>query len=308
MLHFLKGQPFALEITDHHLRLMQLKGHEKKYEMIAKGQQEMPAGAIANGEILQPEILQEQLEKLFSDPKLSPLQQSECLVSIPETQIYRCLISIPFTLKGPLLKNAIEDELQKKIPLPLEEIKYHSSMYNLDDSLLLAITASPKNLLNKYKVSLENAKLKPVAFEPEAISLLRNFEINPDQNYLIIVKLGNNFNWYLLWGNIIFDSNTLSAESEEKLKDLLSRDLKKSIAFFESETKSELSHTYIISSQEEFLPWSENLSKEFGFPLIYFKDSKAPSHILPEDEPEWITLKGLALGGLKSNFHLNLLK
>lgn len=187
--------PVGLDISDYSLKLIQLnkKGRDA-IDIQAISRVELPKGVIENGEILSQEKLIESIKTLFIEPKKGKITSREVVVCLPETKTYLKLIKIE---KSPnQINQIIESEIEKNIPIPINEIYYDWQIVESGkqfDSVLVG--ACSRKIVNQYIDSLKKAKLSILGLEIEAIAISRSLlkeesiktrKPEKQNNYLII--------------------------------------------------------------------------------------------------------------------------
>jgi len=173
-LHKKSKYPIGLDISDYSLKLIQLnKKRRDSIDIQAISKVSLEKGIINDGEIVNKIKTIEAIKKLLDKPLKGKISSHDVVACLPETKTYLILIEIE---KSPNeLKKIIEAEIEKHIPIPVDEMYYDwqviESTRNVDKVL---IGACPKNIVKQYIEVLKEAKLSVVGLEIEAVAISRS--------------------------------------------------------------------------------------------------------------------------------------
>jgi type IV pilus assembly protein PilM len=185
--------PIGLDISDRSIKLVQLKKSGRHLKIQALGKARLPKEILENGEIKNRELLIKALRRLISHPGLGKVTTNEASVCLPEGKTFLKILEIEKETEN--LKEAIEKELQKHIPLPPEEIYYDwQEIGESGKARLILVGAAPKNIVEEQLSVLKEAGLLTVAVEAEPLSICRallkeegiDYKSNDRKNYAII--------------------------------------------------------------------------------------------------------------------------
>lgn len=185
--------PVGLDISDLSLKLVQLNRQGDKIKIQAIGKTDLPSGLIEDGEIKNKDKVINEINKLISNPGYGKVTSNEIIACLPETKTFIKLIEIAKTPNP--LSEIIEGEIEKHVPMAIEEIYYDWQIIeNKPDKQRVLIGAAPLDIVNQYINLLDGAKLSTTALEIEPISLCRallaeekpKFKGQPNNNYGII--------------------------------------------------------------------------------------------------------------------------
>jgi len=185
--------PLGLDISDLSLKLVQLNKVGSKIKIQALGKVSVPEGLIVEGEIKNEEEVADIIKKLISKPKCGKVSSDMVVACLPETKTFIKLIEVEKTPNN--LADVIETEIEKHVPLLIDEIYYDWQVIGeREDVQLVLIGAAPKKIVNQYTNLLDKAKLSVEALEIEPMSLCRsllaeelpNFKGEFNKNYAII--------------------------------------------------------------------------------------------------------------------------
>ena len=194
-LHKKSKYPIGLDISDYSLKLVQLnKKNRDTIEIQAISKVELEKGIISNGEIINKTKTINAIKTLLEKPLKGKISSRDVVACLPETKTYLKLIEIE---KSPNeLKEIIESEIEKHIPVPLDDIYYDWQIIESNRELdKVLVGVCPKKIVNQYIEIFKEAKLSIVGLEIEAIAISRSLlkEESPKNkkskykdNYLII--------------------------------------------------------------------------------------------------------------------------
>jgi type IV pilus assembly protein PilM len=164
--------PIGLDISDLSLKLIQLNKFRDKITIQAISKIDLQPGIIERGEINNIEEFTKSINKLLNKPKFGFISSNNVVACLPETKTFVKLIEIEKNTNS--LKNVIENEIEKHIPMLTKDIYYDWQIINEKaHSLEILIAAAPKKIVDSYIKCLKQTKLSVVALEIEASAICR---------------------------------------------------------------------------------------------------------------------------------------
>lgn len=127
------------------------------------------------------EILKKLLEK-------TGITTQKAVASLPNNIVFVSVIDMP-AMSEKELKNAIEWEARRYVPLPLEEVTLSWSVLREPGPaarLKVLITAVPATVIDNYLKMFKLAGLEPLALEIEALALIRSLAGHNQESFIII--------------------------------------------------------------------------------------------------------------------------
>lgn len=121
----------------------------------------------------------------------SQVTTKKAVVSLPNNIVFVSMIEMP-KLSTKELKDAIEWEARRYVPLPLEEVTLSWSVLEeetLEKSLKVLLTAVPTTVIDNYLKMFKLAGLTPLALEIEALALIRSL-IGRRKDSFLLVDIG----------------------------------------------------------------------------------------------------------------------
>ncbi len=118
-----------------------------------------------------------------------------CIAALPISSVFSSIISVPATNEKEL-KEAINWQAKKLIPMPLEEISLDSKTIEADGGseagkkvTRVLLTGAPKTLVTNFVEILTKAGLEPLALETEAFAQIRSL-VGRDRSTVMIIDIG----------------------------------------------------------------------------------------------------------------------
>lgn len=222
--------PLGLDINDESIKIIQLVERVDKIKIQAISKISLPHGTIVNGEIMQKENLVKAIKEAIGSPVAGKFTTDEVVVNLPEQKTFIKLIEIEKTPND--LANVIETEMEKHIPLQVNDIYYDWQVIkNLPTSQMILIGAAPQKIVDDYASIIEQAGLSIAAMEIESVCLCRsllpeeNSKIKDKKNNYAILNIGSSKTNLIVYaqGTIIFTFSMPIAGKDltEKIAQLL---------------------------------------------------------------------------------------
>lgn len=171
--------PIGLDISDFSLKLVQLNKSGESFSIQAINKIDLPAGIIDDGEIKNRPELIKNLKNLIDKPRFGKVSSHEVTACLPENKTFVKLIEID---NGPNdLKETILAEMEKHIPMPLDEIYFDWQIVNKDQGKnLVLLGAAPKQIVDDYTNIFDELGLSVFALEIESSAICR--ALLPEEN------------------------------------------------------------------------------------------------------------------------------
>lgn len=174
---------FGLSISDAAVKLIQLKKKSRPgrgiwYEVGEIRQTNLPAGSLAKGEMLQPDLVREKITHLLGrEGQRKPVKSSWVVANLPVAKTFLKLIEIAEP-PDQIIAETVEFEAAKHLPFDTKEVALDWQIVNDGEqanaaSSRILIGAAPKSVIDSYLKVLEDAGLHPLALEIEDLSIAR---------------------------------------------------------------------------------------------------------------------------------------
>lgn len=273
MINFsLKPQTFGLDISDFSLKIAALKKNKKGGLKLASfGNFVVPSGIVEKGEIKDEKRLSEIIKNALSQIKGEKIKTKCVIASLPEEKSFLDRFRLPL-MKQKETEEAVKFEIENYIPFPLEKVyfdfeKIQSNNENYQEILIAAL---PKNIAESYSRVLKGAGLRPLALEPECLSISRallkkNKLINP----VLIIDLGKTRTSFIFFSEKNIKLVSTIPFSSQQLTKALSKEM--NISMDEAE---KIKCEYGLTGKEEvskiLIPLFINLAKKIEGILEYY--------------------------------------
>jgi len=175
--------PIGIDIGSSHIKIVQLQQQAGTLSFISRGSTPTPEGAVADGQISDPEKLSRKLALLQQKLQLRGNQANLCLG--PESHYLR-LIELPPLSKKDLHKT-LPWEIEKHFPLKTVNAAYDcclldASRANGNGKSSYILAAAHTDTANQLTGVAEKAGYKPLSLEVNPLSLLRVETLNQNGN------------------------------------------------------------------------------------------------------------------------------
>lgn len=301
MFNFFKKKKFALFCTDTYIQILILYGNGRNIKVEGYGQRNLPSGVIKNGKIEQEKQLAVEIITLLSELNI---KDKNCFVALPKNIVFEHIFYLETSLKKEKFVSRLEEEIKKIIPINFDRLKYVYHKTNYGKIQTVYVVGVENEIVTKYDNVLRSfCNLNPILFESETTSLIRNIPINLDEDKgkIILNLLPNKIEWFLLWKQDIFDSNTIKKFGDkDNIKEAIN-DMSLSIRNFSTTTKRTVSNIYIIGDQEKVADILKMTEQNLNIKTEYVSNFKI-------ELKNFEIPAGLALYEKNKNYLINLLE
>lgn len=164
-----------LVFKDHVIRHTELKSINPPV-IQSYGEHYLPAGVIRDGKILDHETLQNILDEVIDEWKLT---KKQVRFLVPDPFIIIRKIMIPKEVKDDEIEGYLYLELGVTIHLPFEDPVFDAVVLDeTNDKKELLLFAAPESVVSEYSDLLENSKLKTIAADISPLSLYRLYDLS----------------------------------------------------------------------------------------------------------------------------------
>lgn len=175
MLFSPKNIAFGLDIGDKTVKLVELrliknlKGEEHLL-LTAFNEAAIPDECIVAGEIKNAPVVVSAIKNCIKGARGGILKTRAVVASLPESQSYVKIISLPKGKQENLTRGDVAQILDQH--LPVEAAKLYFDWRPVDTSKII-VGAAPKNVIDSYTNIIEQADLIPLSLEIESMALAR---------------------------------------------------------------------------------------------------------------------------------------
>lgn len=177
----------GIDIGTSTIKIVQLKKENGKILLETYGM----VNAAREMAIMQNDVVSQTADILKNLLLEARTNTKKVVASLPNNIVFVSVINMPH-LSEKEMKSAIEWEARRYVPLPLEEVTLSWSVIpeaQPEEKLKVLLTAVPTSVINNYLRMFKFAGLEPLAFEIEALALIRAL-VGNRTDALIIVDIG----------------------------------------------------------------------------------------------------------------------
>jgi len=177
MLFSKKIEPIALDIGSTFIKLVQLKGSNKNYQLIKFGMVPLPPEVIVEGAVMDAGRVVEAIKELLSSQKI---KTKEVVISVSGSSVIIKRVSVA-DMTDEELAESIKWEAEQYIPFSIDDVNVDFQKLGAGatagqaDVLLVAVK---KDKINDYVNLAKEAGLEPVVMDVDAFALANMFELN----------------------------------------------------------------------------------------------------------------------------------
>jgi len=237
---------FGLDFGNHSIKVVQIKGADKKPQLTAYGSVATPFGVIRSENLEHQKQLAQVAKELT---KSVGIKTKKVVVALPESAIFTRLVTLP-QMKEEEIESSIYWEAKQYIPVDISEVQLdwmevgETKVGDITQKRVL-IAAAPKTLVELYVKIVELAGFEPIALETEAIANVRSMSNSSNNAKAIILDFGANSTDLTVMsdGHLLF-SQTLSTGSDALTKSIMQE------YAFSKEQAEEYKRTYGIDEAQ----------------------------------------------------------
>jgi len=177
MLFSKKIEPIALDIGSTFIKLVQLKGSNKNYQLIKFGMVPLPPEVIVEGAVMDAGRVVEAIKELLTSQKV---KTKEVVISVSGSSVIIKRVSVA-DMTDEELAESIKWEAEQYIPFSIDDVNVDfqklgpGAAEGQADVLLVAVK---KDKINDYVNLVKEAGLEPVVMDVDAFALANMFELN----------------------------------------------------------------------------------------------------------------------------------
>ncbi len=179
MLFSKKIEPIALDIGSTFIKLVQLKGSNKNYQLIKFGMVPLPPEVIVEGAVMDAGRVVEAIKELLASQKI---KTKEVVISVSGSSVIIKRVSVA-DMTDEELAESIKWEAEQYIPFSIDDVNVDFQKLGAGtaagqaDVLLVAVK---KDKINDYVNLVKEAGLEPVVMDVDAFALANMYELNYD--------------------------------------------------------------------------------------------------------------------------------
>jgi type IV pilus assembly protein PilM len=172
-----KIEPIALDIGSTFIKLVQLKGSNKNYQLIKFGMIPLPPEVIVEGAVMDAGRVVEAIKELLVSQKV---KTKEVVISVSGSSVIIKRVAVA-DMTDEELAESIKWEAEQYIPFSIDDVNVDFQKLGAGvaagqaDVLLVAVK---KDKINDYVNLVKEAGLEPVVMDVDAFALANMYELN----------------------------------------------------------------------------------------------------------------------------------
>lgn len=172
-----KSEPIALDIGSTFVKLVQLKGSNKNYQLKKFGMVSLPPEVIVEGAVMDAGRVVEAIRELLASQKVTT---KEVVISVSGSSVIIKRVSVA-DMTDEELSESIKWEAEQYIPFSIDDVNVDFQKLGAGaaegqaDVLLVAVK---KDKINDYVNLVKEAGLEPVVMDVDAFALANMYELN----------------------------------------------------------------------------------------------------------------------------------
>ena len=169
-----RGQAVGLDIDRGAIKAVQISQSAGGYTLQHVGYRKLPAGAVADGEVADHDLLAGELKEFWSSHSF---KGKNAYLGVANQKVVVRLLDFP-RMSSDDLKGAINFEAQDHIPMPIDEAILDYVVLGPagegSDLDRILIVAAQKDMIGRYASVMRAAGLRPQGVDVKALSLVRS--------------------------------------------------------------------------------------------------------------------------------------
>ncbi len=188
---FSKKEVVGLDIGSSSIKLVELKGSKKGFQLKNLGEALLPPDAIVNKVINNPENVIDAIVTLIDDLSI---KSKNVAIGVSGHSVIIKKVSMP-KMPDKELKESIPWELEQYIPQSVEDVNYDFQILpgeTAEGNMEVLIIAAKKDIAGGYLNVVTDAGLNPVVVDVDVFALENMYDINyfEDQGVIALVNVG----------------------------------------------------------------------------------------------------------------------
>lgn len=186
---FFKTPPFGIDISDHSVELISLKGSFYNPRLFAMGRRVLKPGIVENAKILNKGAFKKILLDLIKSPEFGKIKTNKFIFSLPESKTFTLIFKIPKGLTKKKELDFIKSKVDQNLPFKAEDLYLDFRRNPCPKQNYCAgafLVAATKEIVNDYLELFKSLGLYPIVMETESESFGRSLIQGLDEVVLIV--------------------------------------------------------------------------------------------------------------------------
>jgi len=178
----------GIDISDFSIEAVSLSKKGDKFTVSGYSRYRLSPDIVDNGKILDKERLKQALKELLKNGKFLG---KKVFISLPESQVFTYIISLPKKLKKQDLWSALKHKAEEFIPVPIDNIIADKQLITTtNDTNEYLYIAVKKDVINSFISLFEEMNMEIEGIVPEAISSLAGLEKDNKDKTVLLLDIG----------------------------------------------------------------------------------------------------------------------
>lgn len=173
------------------MKLVELLNEKGRARLVTYAYADYPAQSADQPHEEQVSVAIALLKKMLAKARVTT---KKAVAALPNSSVFSSIISVPSGSEKEM-KEAVQWQAKKLIPMPLEEISLHSQVVDgsgTDEKKKMTrvlLTGAPSVLVERFVSIVSGAGLEPLALETEAFAEVRSL-IGKDRSTVMVIDMG----------------------------------------------------------------------------------------------------------------------
>jgi len=211
--HFLQMSTAGLDITDNHIRVVELTYNQGCYQLKQYNKQSVLENTIVDGEIQERDVLVAMLKEIKEKNKLEFVR-----VSLPEEKSYLYYTSVPYVDDPNQMREAVEYTIEGNVPLSSDNVVFDYQVVTTDKpnegkTIGVVVSVLPKSTVDLYITLIKESGMRPVSLMVESQAITRAVIPSHDTSPVMVLNVGDEKTAiYIVNYNIVHFTSSFSTQ------------------------------------------------------------------------------------------------
>jgi type IV pilus assembly protein PilM len=194
---------FGIDLSDLSIKAVVIQRMHGRDIVLSYGAIGLPPGAIVDGEIQRPEVIQGAIVDLLRRAGPKKIASKNVICSLPETKEFLRILTLP-KMKPEDVGEAIKWEIEANIPLSLDQVYYDWQILDErfvaeENKMSILVVVVERSVVDQFVGVLEAAGLVVVGLETESVAQARALLSEQDRDETtLIVDIGDRRTSFLI--------------------------------------------------------------------------------------------------------------
>jgi Tfp pilus assembly PilM family ATPase len=294
----------GLDISDNTMEVVLMEEQARKVVLVSKNRSSLEEGIVKNGEIVNEDLLEKEIKRLFATAKPEPIDTNKVIFGLSGNQTFTHTFKTEASDKKEI-DRLVDEEVNKTFLIGAEDLLY---TYKILDSKKdsegkdVVIVATSKNSIAIWNRLFKKMNLDVEMFDLEVLASFRSLFKRTSSKPVCITDIGPDTTSVSIFDNtglkysFVSDvsGNQINKDSAKELVD----DIKEKFEFIEKNGLEKISKVILIGGVSQTKGIDKFFTEQIGVPILIGR-----SVDIPEAEPlEYLKAAGLALRGLQAKW------